>query len=319
MKQSANSPAATAWVGSEADTRAAPRLLVYQMAKVASMSWVALGREHFDRDAVFHVHHLAKANVALLAALNAERGPNQTIARRMILRRMVRSGFDLRALLDESRERTEPWLLVTGIREPVARSVSLLFYFADFFGCTTRRLSWRDGATLHTLQHGFRDMWERALADDPPPDTFGRLVHLFLTDFDAWFERELRAVLGIDVMAAPFPPGPTARVLSERQMTALVYRLEDLHRDSPGNPILRESVKSLLDTSFASFPLVNATQRRRTDPLYRRFLERLQMPVKLLDRIYSGPTVQKFYLAAEIEAFKSRWAEQRRDSEARRE
>lgn len=318
MNQNANSPAPTNWVGSKDVVRPTPRMLVYQMAKVASMSWVALGRAHFERSAVFHVHHLAKESVALLAALNAETGPNQTIARRMILRQMVRSGSDIRALLDESRDRSEPWLLATGIREPVARSVSLLFYFADFFGCTTRSLSWRDGATIETLQYGFRDMWERALADDPPPDTFGRLMYLFLTDFDAWFEREFRVVVGIDIMAAPFPPGPASRVLSQGQLKGLIYRVEDLPLDRPGNPILRDTVKSFLDPSFASFPVVNATQGRRTNPLYRRFLEQLRMPAKLLDRIYSGRTVRKFYLPAEIEAFKSTWAEQPSRCEAQR-
>ncbi len=310
MHLSVNPPAGMKRGVSEDDARTPQRLLVYQMAKVASMSWVALGREHFSTDEIFHTHHLANESVGLLAALNEETGPNQTIARRMILRTMARSGSNIRALLNASRERSEPWLVVTGIREPVARSVSMLFYFGDFFGCTTRRLSWRNGATIEMLQHGFREMWDCALANQPPTDTFGRLIYFFLTDFEAWFEREFRAVLGIDVMGATFRPGPEPRVLAEGQTKVLVYRVEDLPVESPGHVILRDSVKSFLNVTVASFPVVNATRGRRTDPLYRTFLEQLQMPPELLDRIYSGPTVRKFYLPAEIEAFKSRWAQQ---------
>ena len=284
------------------------RLLIYQMAKVASMSWVVLGREQFGVDDAFHIHHLADESLELFRSILAESGPRQTIARMMIVRERLRSGERLRALLASSLQEGEPWLAVTGIREPVARSASLLCYFADFLGCTSRNLSFRDGATIETLDRFFRETWDRVLADEPPTDTFGRIVHFYMRNFEDWFSAEFRAVLGIDVAAAPFPAGPTERLIAQGGTRALVYRVEDMRPAAPGHETLRASAETFGGAAVPGFPVNNATEGRRTEPLYRAFLERLRLPPEMLDRIYAGPTMRKFYTPQEIDAFTSRWS-----------
>lgn len=283
------------------------RLLVYQMAKVASMSWVALGRQHFNVDETIHIHHLSDESLAFLTALVDEIGPAQTIARHMIVRELRRTGTRARGLLASPDTRSQPWLVVTGVRDPVARSVSLLFYFADFIGSTARKLSWRDGATVESLQHEFFEMWEGALGDCDPDDTFARLVRYFIKEYGSWFDREVGAVLGIDVLRAPFPPGPAARVLTQGQTRVLIYRVEDMRAGSPGHALLRDSVKSLCGAEVPDFPVNNATQGRRTQSIYGAFLEQLRMPAELLDRIYDNETARRFYLPEEINAFRKRW------------
>jgi hypothetical protein len=286
--------------------RGVRRLLVHQMAKVASMSWAVLGRQHFNVDEVFHIHHLSDERLDAFRLLVAESGPTQTIARDMILRERVRSAMKIRALLAARRE-DEHWLVVTGVRDPVARSASLLFYCADFLGCTTRTLAARDGATLAALRYEFEAMWDRALASAPPPDTFGRLLHLYVTDFESWFDHEFKGVLGMDVLRADLAAGPVPRVLAQGDKRVLLYRVEDMRAESPGFSTLRESVTSFCGAAVPGFPVTNEGKGRRSEPLYRAFLEQLRMPPDLLDRIYAGPTVGRFYLPAEIAAMKARW------------
>ena len=284
------------------------RLLVYQMAKVASLSWVALGRNELALDDIFHIHFLSDESVAFMRELIAAPDAVQTIARRMMVRNGLRHALEGREQLPSICSGNDPWLIVTGLRDPVARSISLLFFMGDFFGCTDRPLSWRDGASQSSLERAFREMWDRVLGDAPPADTFGRLLHFYVGIYEQWFEREFTAVVGIDATVAEFPPGPAPRVIRSGSNRVLVYRVEDMPDGAAGNPILLNSIKSFCDSNIAALPVANATGERRTKPLYRQFVENLRLPTSLIDRIYSGKTVQRFYTANEIERFKLRWS-----------
>ena len=137
--------------GSESSGVAAPGrlLLVYQMQKVASMSWIAFSRRHLVTAEPVHVHYVAEDSVAFLRAQFEAAGPEQTIRHRLLLRNLVQNGVRVQALLNTVSSRNHRMVLVTGMREPVARSISLLFFLADFYGHTKAGSL---GATVHILK-----------------------------------------------------------------------------------------------------------------------------------------------------------------------
>jgi hypothetical protein len=282
-------------------------LLVYQMGKVASMSWVALGRREFGDREPLHVHYLAAENLAFLRAQYECAGASQTILRRLLLRTMLQTGERVRRLVDEARARRRPILIVTGMRDPLARAVSQLFFTADFTGHSKGELSWRDGAGVEDLVRAYIEIWERALGSDEPDDTFGRILRFFIRAYSSWFDRELCAVFGIDLVQASFPPGPTSRVLRRGVTQVLVYRVEDMTPHCPGYAILRNDINTLCGTEISAFPMHNATAFRNSRELYRDFLSRLRMPLRLVDRVYDDPVVRYFYSAEEIARFRRRW------------
>jgi len=282
-------------------------LLVYQMGKVASMSWVALGRRESGGVEPLHIHYLAVENLAFLRAQYEAAGPSQTILRRLLLRTMLQTGDRVRSLVDEARAQSRPIRIVTGMRDPLARAVSLLFFAADFAGHSRGGLSWRDGAGVDDVVRASIEIWEQALSPEAPEDTFGHVLRFFIRAYNFWFDRELRAVFGIDLMRASFPPGPTSRVLRCGATQVLVYRVEDMMPHSPGHAILRNDACLLGGVGVSGFPLHNATAFRNSRTLHRAFLSRLRMPPRLVDRVYDDPVVQYFYSPEEIARFRHRW------------
>jgi hypothetical protein len=282
-------------------------LLIYQMAKVASVSWVALGRREPGGVEPLHVHYLAAGNLAFLRAQYEAAGPGQTILRRLLLRTMLRTGDRVRSLVDEGRAQRRPMLIATGMRDPLARAVSLLFFFADFAGHSRGGLSWRDGAGVDDVVRAFIEIWEQALGPEAPEDTFGRVLCFMIGAYTSWFDCELRTVFGIDLMRASFPPGPTSRVLSSGATQVLVYRVEDMVPNAPGHAILCDDAAMLGGMEVSGFPLHNATRFRNSRTLHRAFLSRLRMPPRLVDRVYDDRVVQYFYSPEEIARFRRRW------------
>lgn len=290
------------------DDKGSDRLvLVYQMQKVASMTWMTLARHHFAAADAMHVHYLAEDHLAYLRAQFEATGPQQTVKQRIVLRHLLQTGGKVRGAIEEAGSHERPLLVVTGMRDPIARSVSLLFFLADFYGHTEARLSWRDAAQFADVQRMFISTWERAFDREEPADTFARILSFYFKAYGFWFERELGAVLGINVLGGLFPPGPARRLIVRDRTQALVYRMEDIAPDSRGNALLRADVAAIAGAPVTDFPVVNAGAFRNSRDLYRAFLQQLRVPARLLDRVYDAPVVRCFYTAEEVDGFRRRW------------
>jgi hypothetical protein len=286
-----------------------PRLvLVYQMQKVASMSWMALGRSHLSATEAVHVHFVAKSNLAFLRKQFEATGAEQTIRHRLLLRKLLQTGAKVRALIEDAALRGRPTLLVTGMRDPVARSVSLLFFLADFYGRNDRVISWRDGARVEDVHRVFIEAWEQVFDDAEPADTFSRVLRFYIKAYGCWFEQEIGTTLGIDIMRAQFPAGPAHRVIPTGQVQSLLYRTEDMTPGSRGHDLLRADFEAVFGAPLAAFPIQNAAAFRNSRDLYQVFVHRLRVPARLLDQIYDHAVVRCFYLPEEIDGFRRRWS-----------
>ncbi len=123
-------------------------ILIYQMAKVASMAWTeaARGAPLGSATEPVHVHYLTAQNLLTLDTIMASPRDRNGIAHPLVATHIARKGRQMAPVIEAARAHGEAMRIVTGMRDPVARSLSLLSFFADFCGRAGDRLSARDGA-----------------------------------------------------------------------------------------------------------------------------------------------------------------------------
>jgi hypothetical protein len=284
-------------------------LLIYQMAKVASRAWVfaaspAAAKEH---QAPVHAHYLSQGHLAALAAINAMSGPPQTISNRLILRELIRKGPAVRVAIEEALRGGERIRIISGIRDPVARSLSLVHFFADFCGDVSRPLDRFRGGEGAATAAATRKWWSDALAGVAPEDSFARFMTFQIGCYRSWFHEELEALFGVSLGGGPFPEGQGAERLSGGAADVLLYRLEDMAPDAPAYGGLLNCASEFLGIEVTGWLAVNTAATRRSFPRYEAARAALRLDTEVLDAIYGVPIVSRFYSHSEIEGFKRKW------------
>jgi hypothetical protein len=178
-----------------------------------------------------------------------------------------------------------PWKVITLVRDPVART--LCAFFRRF------RLNHPD------FEPGFEN----------DPGHVDRLADLFLEDHEAergitleWFDREVRAVFGIDVFAEPFPREVGQATFSADKCELLIVRTEDL------GTVGARAISAFLDVPLLRVERHNETAGEPCAEAYGRFIEQVRLPAAWLDVMYGSRLARHFYDDAEIAAFRSRWS-----------
>ena len=117
-----------------------------------------------------------------------------------------------------------------------------------------------------------------------------------------WFDRELKAVFGIDVFAEPFPIDTGFALYRKDRVEALVIRHEDLSTTGPQAIGAFLGLGGRLEIKKA--PLSEGP--KDVSP-YCEVLERVRLSDELCQKIYSGKLVRHFYNQDMIDAFVRRW------------
>lgn len=251
-------------------------MVVYQMGKVGSQA-VARSLERTLGKPVFHVHFLTPEGIAWAervyrGAWDPARNPDH-----------LWDAQHLRRRLDLDR-RSEPWRVVSLVRDPVARNLSSFFQVAGLqFGVDLERLGAVGGAEAVTT-----------------------LTTLFLERFDEhdvparWFDDELGAVFGIDVFAAPFPERGWSQHTAARA-DVVVVKLERLAE------VGDDAFRALLGAPYVEVPDVNVGSDKGYGELYRRFVAAVRLPPAYLDRVYGTRFARHFYTDEERARLTDRW------------
>jgi hypothetical protein len=253
-------------------------VLVYQMGKVGSAS-VLRALESAGRPAL-HVHSLAPERVARAGALH----------RRAYGRFGVGYAWYVGRAVSERLCAAAPgrrFRVVTLVRDPIAREVSGLFQSPQLHADGLV-----DARGRFDVERVLAVLTARLCADDACRYAF------------EWFDLELRAVLGVDALAAPFPRERGYALLEGERATALVLRTEDLDRT------LAPGLRELLGIEPpAADGRANVRDAGAGGGAYREVLRRLRLPRAAAQRIYAHPFVRHFYPDSMIEAFLLRWCE----------
>jgi hypothetical protein len=284
-------------------------ILVLQMGKVASVAWTEGIMAALPAADVRHIHHLHPLAVERIREQATRTGPTQNIKRVRLLQMGANQPLgELPAKFVDGRwTGSSPLQIVSGIRDPVDRSISMLFFAADFYGHKDLALSFRHAAPLDFLARYFADSWRRSLSDRIPETTFEQFLCQSFLRYRDWFDLQFRDFLHLDLTQAGFDREKQSLILRQGNVDVLGYRFEDLKEGSQAWERLSASASNFLRTPLPALPQSNIAQNRRSRELYSAFRSQITLPDDMLDEIYSAPILRLFYSPAELDAFKSRW------------
>jgi hypothetical protein len=288
-------------------------IALYQMFKVASRSWVEAAKPAAAREGSHpvHCHYMVRCNLERIEAVFNFPAARQTIANMLLPRNLLRVGVSVREQLESALRRREKIRIVSGVRDPVARSVSLIVFLRDFYGHAFRPLAPRVDMSTQYVVESLQENWRWVLERREPEQTFEWLLWYLTDSFRSWFAAELGAAFGVDVLEGTFQRQDAMQGISTQSADIFIYRVEDMPPESPRYARLLEQGSAFLDTALTSFPSVNTSTTRRSRELSADLRRRFWLPDNMLDAIYGEPVVEHFYDRDEILAFKRRWSEDR--------
>lgn len=167
--------------------------------------------------------------------------------------------------------------IVTLVRDPIARAVSGSYQTA-----------WRHDTDTADAE-SMRDSITRKLSKT------NALSYCY-----NWFDEEVKAVFGIDVMAAPFDPEVGHQQLSGPRADLLLLKLEKLDRLWP-------VIGAFVGRDLAAVHS-NVRSRAQDGESYRQVQSRIALPDARLRALYDHPWMHHFYSPQEIDAFVAKWS-----------
>jgi hypothetical protein len=285
-------------------------ILMYQMFKVASRSWVEAAKPAAatEGSVPFHCHYLVPRNLERIQAAFNLPPAQQTIANMLLPRNLLRLGPSVRRQLEAARASHAKIRIVSGMRDPVARSISLIVFLCDFYGHTYRPLSPRVEVSPEYVITVLQDNWRFVLERREPPETFEWLLWYLTDAFRTWFTDELGNALEVDALRGKFQRQDGTQRISTELADILIYRVEDMFPEAPLYARLLEQASTFLGTPLSSFPRVNTSDTRRSREISVALRRQFWLPADMLDAIYGEPAVQHFYDRDEVLAFKRLWS-----------
>ncbi len=254
-------------------------ILVYQMAKVGSQTIVRSLRASHPQAPVFHLHTLTAEGIDEMERFYRWTGvPALPGAGHLLVSRYLRAQLALGVTPGR-------WKVITLVRDPIARNLSLLFQLG-------RRL--------------IPDFKRRcATGQLDPMQVYDRFGEEFPGQIDCmrWFPDELQRVFGIDVFAAPFDRETGFQVYRGNVADVLLLRTEDI--DRAGATALRE----FLELPDLQWRQANIRATKTLGAQYARILRRVAFPRDFVDRSYDSPAVRHFYSRSELDRFRTRWCD----------
>ena len=273
-------------------------LLVYQMGKVGSSTLVASLQANApvrSRYAIYHLHRLTQSGLRQVDRLNAEsraRLRNSGLPKGRFQEEHLLQGHWLGKRIRDPRNRRK-WLVVTLVREPIARNVSSFFQNLEtrmFFDYRSRLASSGQEAAVAEVTRLF---YENYLDD--------RAIDRIDANPMTWFDSELKQVFGVDVYASEFPKTRGYRIYEAERARVLLLRLEDLDR------VHAEALKEFLQIDQFALVKANTGEAKAYSELYDAFLGDLVLPPEYVDEIYGSRYARHFYSEPEIQEFRARW------------
>jgi hypothetical protein len=288
-------------------------IFLYQMPKAASRSWIEAAKTALaaENAVPIHCHYAHPSNRDRIAAVFALPTAQQTIANMLMPRALLRMGASAWAQIESAWQGRENIRVVSGTRDPVARSISLIVYMADFFGHVSSPLNPRADMSADYVVSYLQETWRWVLERREPDQTFEWLLWYMTDGFRSWFASELGVVFGVDVLKGAFERQDAMQRMNTSSADVMIYRVEDMRPEASGYARLLAQASTFLGTSLNSFPNVNTSTTRRSRALSEEVRRQFWLPDEMLDAIYGEPVVQHFYDRDEILAFKQKWSRAR--------
>jgi len=253
-------------------------VLVYTMGKVGSLTIRNTILSACPGVHVHHIHFLTEEQLAI-----REEGVRRDFRRMNKLKNHVIAGRQFRKLLKSGLDRRK-LRVVTAVRDPVSTHVSSFF-----------QLLYRNPA------FDYREIHRENLRE-----VVKKLSALYLADLDPervtrWFDFEMKAALGLDVYAAPFPRERGYAIYRGDHPDTLLIKAESLDTSLP------DALREFFGDRNFSLTVSNRARDKDYHRLYTEFRKELRLPRRFLDSMYSSPCARHFYSDDEISRFRRPW------------
>lgn len=202
-----------------------------------------------------------------------------------------------------------PIKIITGVRDPISRDLSLLFQTTDLdiwpiirWGNSSLYLfgdySKNSQLDVQTLKKRIC-IWEKSLNY-----TFEHISNEIIknkSDELSWFDYEIKALFGVDIYSYPFDKEKGFSIIEEDNIQILVYQCEKLNQ-------LEDVIGEFLNEPDFSLKNANQGEEKIYSYVYKRFKEEVKLNKEYFDYYYDdNPKLKHFYSDSEIEQFKQKW------------
>ncbi|WP_066721367.1 glycosyltransferase [Sphingomonas pituitosa] len=267
-------------------------IVILTYGKIYTTSLIEMMTSMFPGD-VFSSHVLQPAYPQLIEAYGLASETDLSGLRHTTTNHRIRQRL-------ERAERTgETVTFLTGVRDPVTRSLSVAMQlYAELFrheGDAERD----DAEIARRIGAEIADLWQNdTIGEDPRRRLAEATIRYPLT----WFEQELAEPFGFDLFGTPFDASNGYSVFTNGNKRLLLFRYEN------GADAVERGLCELFPGHAFRLPHANDGDAKHTASIYRHLRECFRMPRAALEAIYRHPAVAHFYDEAHREAAIARWA-----------
>ena len=255
-------------------------IVVYQMGKVGSSS-IYDSLKNADLSApIYKVHALSNKGL--------ERGiefHHHVLKRPWDTDKHSRISTLLREKLSGSRN--IQWRIITLVREPISREISEFFQYVDSLYPNIL-----DGNGHLSKERATRALQAKFMFFDQSTNYACR-----------WFDMEIKQVFDVDVYSHPFSYCDGFTIINHKNVSVLVFRLEDLDR------CFNRGLTTLLHLES---PIEMIRSNLRVDQehgdIYGEVMRDIAIPRSVCSRVYSSRYATHFYDGDEIERLIKKWS-----------
>lgn len=214
-------------------------------------------------------------------------------------------------MLDNIKER--PVKIITGVREPIARDISVffqgtewdiwplirydnswLYLFGDYKDNNTKKL---DGKLLKKEICTFEKSLNHTF------DNITREIIKNKSDEFSWFDYEIKALFDVDIYEYPFDKEKGYSIIKQDNIHILIYKCEQLNQ-------LEDIIGEFIKEPGFSLNSTNQGDEKVYSYVYKKFKEKVKLKKSYFDYYYADNSKLKhFYTDTEIEQFMDKWKE----------
>ncbi|CCG41135.1 Putative glycosyltransferase (fragment) [Magnetospirillum molischianum DSM 120] len=199
--------------------------------------------------------------------------------------------------LAEAMASGEQVTVISGVRDPIARSLSVAMQ--NFESCFMDCMAHSTQATADIMAARITDLWLRDASDEDPVRTW---LELMIRAPFLWFQEEIEKPFGFDLKAHPFDHDRGYSILFKDNVRLLLFRQENVPT------AIETGLAELFPEIDVTLPHVNEGGTKSTGDIYRALQNCFRLPRAALEEIYTHPEVKSYYKDNEITAAINRWA-----------
>jgi hypothetical protein len=188
--------------------------------------------------------------------------------------------------------------IFTFVKDPLA--VALSNYFMQLFEFMPKEVKSKSLESVEKLSSYFIEVLQASLGEtavDPVTHYLGKLCAFP----SIWFEQELKAVTGVDVLDSPFSIETGYGIYHGYDSDIILVRTDMLSKIG---------LKVISELTGSNPPALKEQNIRNNTPqgqLYRAFVDSIRLPLPLVLKFYRTFWLEHFYSQSEIDDFVDRW------------